>query len=690
MNDINLEVLDNCPGGCDDNTTSSTSNMERRMSPGFEVDPLTGERLYYPLDLLRSDVVDLDIKYTYLSNIFSGNTSYYKTDLQKRKPISKSSVDATTGIPKEANNLGDKYTEEDLKDLNREFVTKNNVGTNIVSMTYTKVDENTLEINPLHYRIMPQKRVVSDSDLCSQIDCSFTFFVEDEVAPPETIYPPGTFFRIAYDTQAQSLSKTPCEQQIYFVKSGNCVCPIPNKQTLQVMLVERNKVIQSVFVIEPSQFEPFEVIEPCPDRTSEWIEDYEVSSGCKAPTLDVDLSALDRINIPELPEVIQGPPGTPGAPGAPGVPGSAGAAGPPGAAGPAGAVGSPGAAGPAGQSGPEGPQGPQGPQGPAGGGGGDSGGDGGSGVDSGDGGTGIASSFGECKQYNIQSRPPNLTKPAPGKILIIDSSTKEAGLYTIPPTGGFSDRVSSAIKPIFINRSNRQELIDVMSRLIDENPSSNNSEILNSLFTNKLYVPARSPIVELFGDCGSSQPIDVIPTDNFTVSISHNIPNRVFNISFASGESYGIGFNNPYEETGEQNVFVPEFEYSLGDVVTMQNDRGDDEEYVLTDVRESSPTGDVRLSNIGQRTSDFQSVGRSVASNIKYVFTFTKVEGDLTDEEPIDSDLTSGDNGNTSNVRGGGGGVPVGFNGGGGVPVGFNGGGGIPTGGGGNNGFRIR
>ena len=283
MNEVNLEVLDNCPGGCDDNTTSPTSNVERRTSPGFEVDPLTGERLYYPLDLLRSDVVDLDIKYTYLSNIFSGNTSYYKTDLQKRKPISKSSAEAT--------NLRDKYTEEELKDLNREFVTKNNVGTNIVSMTYTKVDEDTLDINPLHYRIMPQKRVINDSDLCSQIDCSFSFFIEDEVAPPETIYPPGTFFRIAYDTQAQSLSKSPCEQQIYFVKSGNCVCPIPNKQTLQVMLVERNKVIQSVFVIEPSQFEPFEVIEPCPDRTSEWIEDYEVSSGCKAPTLDVDLSA---------------------------------------------------------------------------------------------------------------------------------------------------------------------------------------------------------------------------------------------------------------------------------------------------------------------------------------------------------------------------------------------------------------
>jgi hypothetical protein len=351
MNEVNLEVLDNCPGGCDETNTSSTSNVQRRTTPGFEVDPITGDRLYYPIDLLAKEVNDLYIKYTYLSNIFLGNTSYYKTDLEKRKPISKSSADETTGLPKEANDLGDKYTEEDLKDLNREFVTKNNVGTNIVPMTYTKVDENTLEINPLHYRILPQKRVITDSDLCSQIDCSFSFFIEDEVAPPETIYPPGTFFRIAYDTQAQSLSKPPCEQQIYFVKSGNCVCPIPNKETLQVMLVERNKVIQSVFVIEPSQFEPFEVIDPCPDRTSEWVEDYEVTSGCKAPTLDVDLSALDRINIPELPEVIQGPPGSPGLQGAPGP---AGAAGPPGVAGPAGAVGSPGPEGPPGLSGKDG------------------------------------------------------------------------------------------------------------------------------------------------------------------------------------------------------------------------------------------------------------------------------------------------------------------------------------------------
>jgi hypothetical protein len=167
--------------------------------------------------------------------------------------------------------------------------------------------------------------------------------------------------------------------------------------------------------------------------------------------------------------------------------------------------------------------------------------------------------------------------------------------------------------------------------------------------------------VEEVGSCAEVIPptddsdVDTpVSSGNFRVSITHNIPNRLFNIVFSSGGSYKIGFNTPYEDSGQSNVFVPEFEYSLGDVITMETETGNDEQYILTDVRESSPTGDVRLSNIGQRTSDFESVGRSVASTISYVFFFTKVDGELTDEETIDSDLVSGDNGNTSDVRSGG------------------------------------
>lgn len=660
MDNDKLEILNNCENGCDDGTPNS-SNMRdsmRRTSPGFRVDSTNTDGELYGFDLLRESVsnnFDLGLKYTYLKNIFNNKETFYR-DVVKKRPIkNKDSNISLNNIPRESNNLGDKYSEEDLKDLNRTFVARSNNGLNIVPMRYDKVDEETLSITSNFYRIQPNKRLISDSDLCSQIDCNFTFFVDDEVTPPETIFPPGNFFRIAYDTQEQSLSKTPCEQQIYFVKEGNCVCPIPNKETLQVMLVERNKVIQSVFVIEPSQFEPFEVIDPCIDRTSEWIPRYEVDSGCKAPELNVDLSALDRIKIPELPDVIQGPPGTPGAPG---PAGAAGAPGPAGAAGPAGAVGSPGAAGPAGAAGPQGPQGPQGPKGDAGAdgadgadGGGGGGGDQGGEDTSGGGGNG----GGECRKYEVITRGGKLL---PAKIFYIDCDGNPI-IDTLRARGNYRVEVCAIGKPVYVDNNSIPYIKTQLTKIALRTGATINP--LLAILTNSI-LNSRAPIVEDIGPCSPQEDLD-IPIDgdldsnlsnNFSVTITHNIPNRFFDVSLLSGEFISVGFDSPYIDKGTPNVLVPEFDYSLGDVVTMKNDNGDDEQYVLTDVRESSPTGDVRLSNIGQRTSDFQSVGRTVASNIKYVFIFTKVEGDLTDEEPIDPDLNSGDNGNTSNVRTGG------------------------------------
>ena len=67
------------------------------------------------------------------------------------------------------------------------------------------------------------------------------------------------------------------------------------------MLVERNKVIESVFVIESFQFDNFDVTGQCPDRTSEWLERFEIESGCKVPEVDIDLNedTYARINCSE-------------------------------------------------------------------------------------------------------------------------------------------------------------------------------------------------------------------------------------------------------------------------------------------------------------------------------------------------------------------------------------------------------
>lgn len=225
--------------------------------------------------------------------------------------------------------------------MDKIFVEKNNFGTNVVNINYNKLQDNSLELISNYYRILPEKRIILDNELNSYIDSNFSYFVDSDFGNPETIYPIGTFFRVANGVSVSSA----CDQQVYFVTKGNCVCTIPNTKTLQVMLVERNKYIQGVFVIEPSEFESFEITDSCIDKTSEWIPRFEIDSGCKTPDLEIDLSALDRIQIPKLPDVIQG---------ATGAAGAAGAAGPAGAAGSAGSAGSAGASGKDGKDGKDG------------------------------------------------------------------------------------------------------------------------------------------------------------------------------------------------------------------------------------------------------------------------------------------------------------------------------------------------
>lgn len=253
-----------------------------------------------------------------------------------------------------------------------------------------------------------------------------------------------------------------------------------------------------------------------------------------------------------------------------------------------------------------------------------------------------------CTKYKVVTRGGKLI---PAKIFYIDCNGNPI-IDTLRAKGGYSVEVCASEKPVYIDKTNKEVIASTIRTLPIVSSGNANPNPLLSILLNSLF-DSRAPIIEPIGDC-STPPITLEPDDsnNYSVSISHNIPNRIFNISFNSGEIFSIGLNSPYEDFGTSNVAVPEFEYSLGDVITMSNENGDDEQYILTDVRESSPTGDVRLSNIGQRTSDFESVGRSVASNIEYVFFFEKVDGDLTDEEPINPDLNSGDNGNTSNVRG--------------------------------------
>lgn len=306
MDKDNLETLNNCIdcGIADSSNDSSMLPIDTSFRP-MPIPP----------------IYDFDIKYTYIKNISYKKETFYSNDLQYRKKSVGTNQKNASNLILEYDNIGDTYTDEDLFYMDKMFVDKNNLGTNVINLNYKKLQDNSLELIPNFYRILPEKRIILDDELCSNIDCDFSYFVDTDFGNPEVVFPIGTFFRVANGVSVSS----PCDQQIYFVSKGNCICPIPNKQTLQVMLIERGKVIQNVFVIEESEFGYFEILESCLDRTSEWIPRFEIDSGCKTPDLEIDLSALDRIQIPKLPDVIQG---------------SAGAAGAAGAAGPAGAAGS--------------------------------------------------------------------------------------------------------------------------------------------------------------------------------------------------------------------------------------------------------------------------------------------------------------------------------------------------------------
>jgi hypothetical protein len=319
-----LDIIEQtCKEGCDENVSIGTPLplpiSETRITPAFP--ELGGDTPTPPNQ-------EEFINYTITSEKVGNKVKKYQIDIEKRQDITNETS-------------GENLTKEQLDVLNTKFLSQNNLGKKIVPLIYEKIGE-ALKVKPAYLNLFPEKRLIKDSELCIQNICDFSFFTEIEQAEPEVIYQPGTFFRIANDTLQQGLSLPKCEQTVYFVTKGNCVCVIPNQKTLQVMLVERNKVIESVFVIETFQFENFEVTGQCPDRTSEWLERFAIESGCETPNVDIDLSPFDQIKFPDLPNVIQGPMGMPGLGGAPGIPGRPGNNGVPGNNGQAGSAGQPG------------------------------------------------------------------------------------------------------------------------------------------------------------------------------------------------------------------------------------------------------------------------------------------------------------------------------------------------------------
>lgn len=358
--------------------------MERgKYNPGFEIDPLTGERVLYGFDLLRESVFDQDqnvdkvFEYELLRRKRGNRLRLYTLNIPVREKITRGTS-------------GENLTDDQLDAINPKLLKVNNIGNTVVPMKYIANDSGELVPESNYLAFIPEKTAITDSEICDYTSCQFNFFTGADQPIQEAIYPPGTFLRVAGEGGVQ---QSICDYQIYFVKESNCICPIPNKETLHIMLLERDKVAASVIVIEPVEFESFNLVESCEDRSEEWIPRFAKDSGCEFALPEIEVP-IDEIlsKFPKLPDVVQGPSGIPGLAGIPGIPGVSGVPGVPGTAGIPGEAGIPGVPGIPGEAGTPGEAGVPGvpgqdgecPDCPPSGGGGEDGGD--EGGDVGDGG----------------------------------------------------------------------------------------------------------------------------------------------------------------------------------------------------------------------------------------------------------------------------------------------------------------
>lgn len=123
--------------------------------------------------------------------------------------------------------------------------------------------------------LIPQKTIITDTDIGNFVDVNFNFFVDDiaEYADPAPFSMiDGMLFRYA-DGHPKPIN----EYQYYIMQDG-IVKEIPNFKTLEVMLFERNENYNSVRIIERSQFNELVAstkLEPGSNLAAQWSPTME-------------------------------------------------------------------------------------------------------------------------------------------------------------------------------------------------------------------------------------------------------------------------------------------------------------------------------------------------------------------------------------------------------------------------------
>lgn len=652
------------------------NDKNKRYSPGYEIDPLTGEKVIYGFDLLKENVFNQDqsedkvFEYELLHRKRGNRLRIYTLNIPSRKQITRE-------------NSGENLTDEQLAAINIPFLETNNTGNTVVPMKYNSDSSGELIPQSKYLAFIPEKTSITDSEICDYTDCEFNFFLPEEQPIQEVLYPPGTFLRVAGQGGVQ---QSICDYPIYFVKEGNCICLIPNKETLHIMLLERNKVAASILVIEPVEFESFNLTEPCENRSEEWIPRFAKDSGCEFALPELELP-IDEIldKLPKLPDVVQGPSGIPGLAGIPGIPGVSGVPGVPGTAGIPGEAGIPGVPGIPGEAGTPGEAGVPGvpgqdgecPDCPPSGGDGEDGGDEGGDVGGEGGGAG-----GPCGLYLITvpdtaldltgvSSTTSLGGPSGGDeyvgTFVAYSTQYPEGLIEYTPCGDVGDGTATLNAVVKIKENQEQEEREKIIELARINAETAKKATLAGIAgaiagaaLNLIAIPIRTVIEQLFkierakqlaqsielGNamtvCSSTFPkvvtknnpagVEIVKIgecgmfEDVRATFQHNVTNGKIDLFLGNLGPQIIDGVNPLIVTYDRdNAIMPSFNIVVGSVYNVRFGNGEQIPYVLQGVTEETVDGgSSAIANEGESTLQLQYVGKKAPSDITYTFRFTE------------------------------------------------------------------
>lgn len=127
------------------------------------------------------------------------------------------------------------------------------------------------EKSVLYLNFIAQKTKIQDRTYQNMISPEFEYFVEEIVYPDEPFtLADGEFYRCATD---QPRAK---EDHVYYLMVDGAGKVIPNYKTLEVMLAERGKNLQSVRILEKSQCNDIPVSNiNSSDASAQWKPEFE-------------------------------------------------------------------------------------------------------------------------------------------------------------------------------------------------------------------------------------------------------------------------------------------------------------------------------------------------------------------------------------------------------------------------------